>query len=203
MDLHQMSLGCDVSHYQGMVDWPTLAATGIRFVLIKATQGTWTDSAFERNRKGATDAGLLVFAYPFLTPYDNDEVVGEFLRVTDGLVPALDWEESGTPDAVIERWIDGYETKAGREGLAYYGLYPPDALTSKIAKWPRWLPEYATVPKLPAWDGTNPADWTAEWLIWQFTANGREPGIEAAVDLDRLAIPLTQLGKWYATGKFT
>ena len=54
--------GVDVSVYQGEIDWKKTAADGIRFAMIKATQGRsvsnpalrdFTDSRFAENVRGA------------------------------------------------------------------------------------------------------------------------------------------------------
>lgn len=202
-DYAALPLGVDASHYQAVVDWPALAAVGIGYAIIKATQGSGSDPMFAANRKGAGDAGLITFAYPFLTPEDDDATVANFLAVTDGMVPALDWEETGVLDAVVERWIKGCEDKLGRAGLAYYGLYPPDVLTETIKAWPRWLPEYAPAPRLQAWDGVSAPDWSMEWLVWQYSGSGREPGVATAIDLNRCAVPLDMLRRWHDTGSFS
>ena len=203
MDYSTLALGVDASHYQGAIDWPTLAAAGVGFAVIKATQGMGTDPMFLTNANGASDAGLITFAYPFLTPDDDDATVANFLSVTGGMLPALDWEEAGVSDSVIERYIKGYEDKAGRSGLAYYGLYPPDNISALIESWPRWFPEYAEQPRLSAWDGVSSPDWSKEWLVWQYTGSGRAPGVTTAIDLNRCAIPLTRLRAWHDTGAFS
>ena len=194
--------GVDVSHFQARVDWPTLKAAGAGYAIVKATQGVWTDPLFLQNANGAADAGFITFAYPFLTSEDDDATVAHFLDVTGGMVPALDWEEAGVSAAVVERFIRGYEDKAGRAGLAYYGIDPPDKISALIESWPRWFPEYAPQPRLPAWDGVSTPDWSKEWLIWQTTGSGREPGVTTAIDLNRCAVTLDVLRQWHDTGAF-
>jgi GH25 family lysozyme M1 (1,4-beta-N-acetylmuramidase) len=201
-DYSTLPLGVDVSHYQETISWTTLAAAGIGYGIIKATQSLATDPMFITNADGAADAGLITFAYPFLTPDDTAETVANFLSVTGGMVPALDWEEAGVSHSIIEMWIKGYEDKSGRAGLAYYGIDPPDELTALIGSWPRWLPEYAAQPRLPAWDGVSTPDWSREWLLWQYTGNGREPGVTTTIDLNRCAVPLATLRAWHDTGIF-
>ncbi len=40
--------GCDISHWDGAIDWPALKGGGINFVFVKATQGTtYIDPDFE------------------------------------------------------------------------------------------------------------------------------------------------------------
>lgn len=202
-DYSSLPLGVDVSHFQLTIDWPTVSKGGAGFAIIKATQGMSTDPMFIANVNGAADAGLITFAYPFLTPQDDEDVVANFLSVTGGMVPALDWERAGVSYQVVERFIKGYEDKSGRTGLAYYGLFPPDKLSALIETWPRWFPEYAPAPKIPAWDGLSTPDWSKEWLIWQTTGNGRLPGVTTAIDLNRCAIPMERLRQWHDTGSFS
>ncbi len=50
----------DVSHHNGAIDWPAVAAAGIALAFIKATQGAgFVDPTFERNRSAAANAGVL------------------------------------------------------------------------------------------------------------------------------------------------
>ncbi|THU78877.1 glycoside hydrolase [Dendrothele bispora CBS 962.96] len=61
--------GIDVSHFQGSVNWNTIVNNGVKFVFIKATEGTtFTDPNFSNNYVGATNAGLTRGAYHFAHP---------------------------------------------------------------------------------------------------------------------------------------
>ena len=61
--------GIDVSHFQGEVDWGAVAAAGVRFAFIKATEGLDdVDPRFAQNWQGSRAAGLLRGAYHFLHP---------------------------------------------------------------------------------------------------------------------------------------
>lgn len=54
-----MTKGIDVSHWQGTIDWNKVKAAGIEFAIIKAggsDAGTYTDSKWEANYKGAKQA---------------------------------------------------------------------------------------------------------------------------------------------------
>ena len=42
--------GIDVSHHQGSIDWNAIAASGVEFAYIKATEGgDWIDHRFKEN----------------------------------------------------------------------------------------------------------------------------------------------------------
>ncbi|KAF5391032.1 hypothetical protein D9757_004057 [Collybiopsis confluens] len=58
--------GIDVSHFQGTINWPAVAANGIKFVFVKATESTdFLDPDFSANYEGATNAGLIRGGYHF------------------------------------------------------------------------------------------------------------------------------------------
>ena len=47
-----MISGIDVSHHNEWIDWPKVRQAGVRFAIIKASEGTgFTDTLFEQNLK--------------------------------------------------------------------------------------------------------------------------------------------------------
>ncbi len=62
--------GLDVSNNQGTIDWSQVATNVPQqaFAIIKAAQGTSSNSAFANNAPAATTAGLIVGAYDFADP---------------------------------------------------------------------------------------------------------------------------------------
>jgi len=61
--------GIDVSHWQGKIQWPRVAAAGYTFAFGKATESTtYTDPTYATNRTGAESAGLTFGAYHFGRP---------------------------------------------------------------------------------------------------------------------------------------
>jgi len=55
--------GIDVSHWKGSIQWPRVAHGGYRFAFTEATNGFASDWTYERNRSGATAAGLAFGAF--------------------------------------------------------------------------------------------------------------------------------------------
>jgi GH25 family lysozyme M1 (1,4-beta-N-acetylmuramidase) len=108
--------GVDVSHHNGTnVDWAALAASGISFAYIKASQSDRArDRRFEANWKGANDAGLAVGAYHFLSAgvpaADQANYFLERLQAVGGLVPGkhlhpavdIEWDEYGKDFVKVE-----------------------------------------------------------------------------------------------------
>jgi GH25 family lysozyme M1 (1,4-beta-N-acetylmuramidase) len=64
--------GIDVSHFQGTINWSSVAAAGKQFAFAKATEGvTYVDPTVGTNTAGARAAGLLVGVYHFAHPDTN------------------------------------------------------------------------------------------------------------------------------------
>ena len=69
--------GIDVSHYQGEVDWTTVAKQGVTFAFVKATQGSdYYDGSFRRNWKSLAELAsgrgkIFRGAYHFMTATDD------------------------------------------------------------------------------------------------------------------------------------
>ena len=206
-DWSNLARGLDVSHYQNHPDWAQVAACGYTYVLIKCSQGGSIDSQFDYNRKGATDNNIPWIPYAFLTPDDDDATVAAFCDAVGlpSFVAARHWEAAGGSATVMERWIDGTQTRLNRTPLAYYGLNPPGAVTPLIRRCPRWLPEYpgsvTANPRLPPWDGQSAvADWSRCWCIWQWSSTGSVPGVGTPVDLNRLSCTLPVFQTWHTSG---
>jgi len=173
-------------------------------VLIKAWEADAPDPEYKTNLANARAAGLPALAYVWCHASDDHARMQECFDHIDGAVLCLDWEQDGVPARVVEEWMDAYEAYAGREGMAYYGLYPPDEPTARIGRWPRWFPEYTSQSglKLQPWDGSPNPDWRHCWAIWQSSEHGHVDGIEGDSDLDQLApcITISDLVAWIDQG---
>ena len=144
--------GVDVSSYQGSIDWRAAADDGIRFAMIKASQGRsvytpslylFEDSRFRANVTGAAAAGIACGAYHYLTALTKEEAVREadfFLSVTAAyrtklpLGAAVDVEDSRLSGdrtqlgAVVRAFCARVEA-AGMEIMVYTN---PDFLRNRI-----------------------------------------------------------------------
>lgn len=199
------TLGADVSRYQGQLDFSRLYADGVRFIIPKVAQSGVLDPTWTRNITEARKAGILVVAgYAFLTAGDTDIIIERTVDFLDGIPLALDYETNGLPATIADRWVKKYEDIESREGLGYYGLYPPAPVSDMFSYWPRWFPQYPgndSPPRLPFWDGSSlVVDWRKQCLIHQYTGTGRLPGIIPQIDLNHLACELVELEEWVETG---
>ncbi|MDE5811819.1 MAG: hypothetical protein K2H61_05895, partial [Muribaculaceae bacterium] len=105
--------GIDVSAHQGEVDFERVAADGVDFVILKATEGTdFKDSRFIDNYREARRAGLKVGAYHFFR-FDTDgrmQAINLLHSVRNRRLDfpvIIDVEEWGNPDAIDTAEIIG------------------------------------------------------------------------------------------------
>lgn len=199
--------GIDVASPQGhRFDWELVAADGIRFAWMKATQGTTgQDPTFARNWRESRAHGVLRGAYHFLSPDTPPTPQAEnYLRTvgdlgSDDLHPMLDVEvDRGKSAAIILayalEWTEHVEKRLGRPVVQYtYPSFWRDKLGQPtphpLGTRPLWIAHYVVDPntgkvynlKSPY----TPITW-ADWAIWQTSGNKgpRIPGIPVDVDRD-------------------
>ncbi|MFL6200591.1 MAG: glycoside hydrolase family 25 protein [Thermoanaerobaculia bacterium] len=190
--------GIDVSHFQGVVNWPQVAQAGMAFAFAKATDGiTYTDPDLAANWAGIQAAGLLRGAYHFFEPNDDATAQAQHFLTTVKLVPGdlppvLDVEITGGVSneqiwSGVATWLQIVEQDTGRQPILYtasgfWNAHQPD-LT--LTSYPLWLADYATQPTLPT-------GWTS-WLFWQHSQSGTVAGVTGSVDLDQFSGTLLQL----------
>lgn len=169
----------DISHHNPVSSFRMVAASGIRGVIHKATQGTHvTDEMYDHRRATALACGLLFGAYHFGNGSDPEAQVEHFLSVAKPdakTLVALDWEGRAKGDTQMTRaqateFLDIIENKLGRKAVLYSGnvvkeqVPKPDTF---LGSHRLWLCEYGPEPRLPA-------SWQKFWL-WQFTGDGIGP----------------------------
>ena len=169
--------GVDVSSYQGEIDWKRLAEQNIRFVFIKATEGsTAVDSHFEKNFTGAQTTHLLIGCYHFFS-YDSSGVkqaehfIATVPKTGAMLPPVIDVEfygdkEANLPDKSttqreLHAMIDALYQHYGKMPVLYateksYRLYIAD----DFADCDIWIRNVFWKPSLPD---------KRSWTFWQYT----------------------------------
>ncbi len=193
--------GVDVSSHQhpdgAAIDWARVEGAGYSFAYIKATEGAdYTNPWFGTDWRGAGSAGLARGAYHFAQPAKplrtaTDQArhfvarTGTMTGARD-LAPVLDLEMTGglgpTDLARWTRtWMDEVERLTGREPILYTGPnFWRDRLGSPTdisARYRLWLASYRS-----DWPAA-PKGWSS-WTFWQWTSQGRVPGIAVPVDLN-------------------
>jgi len=187
--------GIDVARYQGSIDWPAVAASGVEWAAYKATLGTKVvDPLFAVNRAGARAAGIRYrFAYHWITPdAEPRDQVDHYLRtivaLEDGEGTLLDAEQGGLTEEQAYLWACYVEERTGRPAAGYSGRFVAGGDIWRSTRLfngrrPRVFAAYTTEAKAASL--AAPFGWDA----WQFTSDGRVPGIADRVDLDRVDRP--------------
>jgi GH25 family lysozyme M1 (1,4-beta-N-acetylmuramidase) len=199
--------GIDVSKYQGRIDWPAVASSPVRFVIMRATLGNrYRDERYARNLAGASENGLVVGAYHFAKPSlglrDARGEADHFLRVarvaSGDVLPVLDIEETGglSPGQLriwAQAWLARVESRTGVRAMIYSGNYFWRGFM-RNSPWfgsrghPLWVAHWnVAAPEVPGnrWAGNG-------YTIWQWSATGRIPGIRGPVDRDWVNGDLTR-----------
>lgn len=195
--------GIDVSYWDSGIDWPKVRATGQRFMIAKATEGTtYKDPTFDDNWFGAKSAGLLRGAYHFyrcnVDAKKQADYFIDYVRTVkdDGeLPPVLDLETNDgmTKEKIVPAvkiWLDRVEAAFGKKPIIYSGQYflqdyliqPGGGPPAWAKDYPLWLAQYPNQ-YVDGMKPTLPRGWFA-WTIWQYSDKGVVNGINAAVDMN-------------------
>ena len=190
--------GIDVSHWQGNIDWPQVAAAGKSFAIAKATEGVgYKDDKYDRNKAGAMGNGLKFGAYHFARP-ENDPVreADWFVDNSDYehgmLIPTLDLERTGGrgPTGLTnwtKAWLARVDARLGVKPMIYMSPYFWRTNLNNT----RWFADNGyEVLWIAHWHVESPSppaeNWGGHgWTFWQYTSDGRVPGISGRVDLNR------------------
>lgn len=183
--------GIDVSHHQGAIDWQKVAADGVDFAFIKATEGgDFTDKDFRWNWAESAKTKIVRGAYHFVTfcrPVVDQlaHVVATIPREPGTFPPVLDLEFGGNcakKPAVLAMHADLTFLVQGIQ--QHYGKPPLFYMTKEF------VTEYRgpAFPPMKVWardvfrrpDAATFPDWT----FWQFAARARVDGISVPVDLN-------------------
>src|SRR6266516_2356408 len=193
------------------ISWPDVAAAGIQFAAVKATEGTYYQNPFAlTDLAQAKSAGLAVAAYAFAIPNGNggskraiaqaDHLVS-YLGASSRTVPImLDIEYDpyvnsdhtnqcyGLTQAAMVSWVTAFDTEIHRTTGRLPVIYTPapwwnscTGSSTDFSQIPLWIPSYG------ATSPGLPAGW-GHWSIWQYTSSGTVDGIETTghTDLDQL-----------------
>ena len=195
----QTLTGIDVSEHQYDIDWRKVAADGVDFAMIRVgyrgstAGGLYTDDYFEKNIRGALNAGLKVGVYFFSQAIDAREAAEEAAFVLGQIRPyeiampvVFDWEIVGGSDArtytvdrrtlcEAVRAFCGPVKEAGYEPMIYFTRYLGyrKYILRELTDYGFWYAEYGESPRF-----------AFDFDMWQYSETGRVSGIEGDVDLN-------------------
>lgn len=182
------SVGIDVSHHQGKIDWKKLFKnhhydTIIQFVYCKATEGSdHLDRQFQYNRSKLLELGIRNGAYHFFTfksaPEDQAKHFLSQWKINENdLSPVLDIEIEGPTEkefyVAIKTWLDYVENKTGRRPVIYTSKYFYETkFKTQFLDYKFWIASYS-----------NPALQFDDRIIhWQYTDKAKLPDIKSKID---------------------
>jgi lysozyme len=185
------ALGCDISAWQGDVDFGMMKSAGADFVIVKASQGSGTnyaksfiDNKFVRSWTMAKQTGLLRGAYHFLT-WDVDPVIqADFfcnLLMEDpgDLPPAADFEwwktTPGNALDILRKFCERINTNIRKTPAIYTatGFWNQFGSSDEYwAQYPLWVASWGkNDPSNPPSGPIMCKPWST-WTFWQTTSKG-------------------------------
>lgn len=179
--------GIDVSGIQGNIDFKTVKASGVEFVIVKAGYSTSTVPTWEINYANAKNSGMKVGAYWYSYAGSIEEGVEEaraFIGALKGkqldFPVYLDLEEKSQFDKGIgfcTRLVEAFCGELEKAGY-YAGVYCS-------TYWYTNFVEESVREKRPAWiaDYRDRCYYTGTYGIWQYDA-AYVPGVQYDCDRD-------------------
>lgn len=200
-----MLFGIDVSYHQDLIDWQKVRTSGVRFAIIKASEGEeYTDPMFEQNMLGAAEAEIVAGTYHFFLPkYDPLMQARHYVKTLQELggdrptlPPCIDIETTGLGktayNQAVKVFLEEIFRLTGRTAMIYvspgfWSSYLPVPVYSGyklLRSGVDWAAEY------PLWVAHYTSGWPyqvypwAGWAFWQYSSSGKIAGITTRVDLN-------------------
>lgn len=182
--------GIDVSDFQGDIDFSKVKED-IDVVVIRVASGSnYEDSTWERNYEDATNEGLYIGFYQYVTATSVDEAKIQAQYFYDlikdktydlGLV--MDYEPSSnlsteTVNEIAKAYLEELETLSNETPIIYSDVSRIESLwDNSLSKYPLWVAEYdvSTPSSIGSW---------SKWIGFQYSDTGTVSGIDGDVDLD-------------------
>jgi lysozyme len=200
--------GIDVSHYQGTINWASVAQdpAGVKFAYAKASQGTSTvDAQYANNYAGMKANGIMPGAYHFFDPSaDVTAQVNNFIAVVGkmqagDLPPAIDVEQtSGMSGAqiftAVQAWITQVQAALGCStpiiytSASFWNGNNVSGSSNLFTTSPLWVAQYTSAP------APNLPTGASVYTFWQYSESGSVAGM--TVDMDKFNGSLAQLQKF-------
>lgn len=188
--------GFDISQYQGVIDWATVAGASLDFVFVRAQVGMTADTLLQSHLSGALDIGLETSIYHVVHENISGETqAGALLEVLAAMqkprLPiVLDIERPPHAGNSLahRRTLEHACVMVDMLNMAHYrsmiytGAWWWNPATVDVdVEWAMaldlWVATYGTqAPILPRGWG--------DWRLWQYTSSGQIAGIQGGVDLD-------------------
>lgn len=199
--------GVDVSHHQGVIDWPKLKSDGMAFAYIKATEGgDFSDPRFGENWREAARAGIARGAYHFFTLCrPGRDQARHFIATVPAspgaLPPAVDLELGGNcakrpSQAALQielgKFLKIIEAHFKTKPVLYVTREFHDAyLRGAFRGYGFWVRSIYLKPDFRP----------KSWVIWQFHERAKKPGVKGPVDLNVFRGSAKEFARWRVKGE--
>ena len=192
------TLGIDVSKYQPSINWSSVKASGVDFVIIRcgyrgaSTGALIEDPYFKSHIKGAKSAGLKVGVYYFSTALNEAEAVEEasaaaalcsgyginypvFLDVESSSRPGYNTLSVAQRTANIQAFCKTIQSAGYTPGLYANKTWLTEKISTGSLSCKIWLAQY----------NANGPTYSGRYDIWQYTSKGHVDGISGNVDMNK------------------
>lgn len=187
--------GIDVSRYQGAINWPMVAASGIKFAFVRVGNSkTGVDSTYAVNMPGAAAAGLRVGCYwysqattPESAVVEANTLINCIANMPVSMPVVFDMEadvQKPLSPVMMQQIVAAFCTTV--ENAGYYPMVYASRnwFLERLGHTPydQWVAQYAAV-----------CDYPVPPAVWQASSTGRVNGIAGNVDIDYLYKDYTPL----------
>jgi GH25 family lysozyme M1 (1,4-beta-N-acetylmuramidase) len=199
------TLGVDVSHWEGDIDWKVAAPT-LGFAYYKCTDGVkFVDPRFATNRQGCNLAGLAHAPYHYYQP-EQDPVAQavHFIKTAgkDYQKYIVDMEEPvRVPDITqkLHTFLMQVEKLCGSRPVIYTS---PGYWNDFMQPYPQWSKDYELIVAhyTLAHHPTLPHGWT-DWRMWQFSDDWNFRGCNERADANWFNGNLAACHAWFGNAR--
>ena len=191
----ERAIGCDVSKWDGLVNYQTMSNAGARFCYFKATQGnTIFDSQYNNSRTNCTQLpwGSYHFLSASVAGATQADWFCDHMGDNGGLLPpVVDVELSSVASSIVKQFILQVYARLNVYCIVYTSAYYWSLVTGSDKAWISdhcglWVAHYGTdYPLLPT-------GWT-DYIMHQYSADGNMLGPTyggqgSSMDLNRARI---------------
>lgn len=183
--------GIDVSVWQGEIDFARVRESDVQIVYIRSSEGSGViDTRFRRNYAGFKAQGFKIGFYHFMTARTQEEAREQarfFAETIEGTQPdcrlAVDFERAGgltnrQANDIVLAFLQETERLTGKACAIYSDAWAARTLWEEaLTVYPLWVANYGV-------ESPEPNGKWEVWAGWQYSDQGRIPGITGNVDLD-------------------
>ena len=188
-----LAYGIDISNWNDALsnnDWQNLKNWGIDFAIIRAGYANnYKDAKFEDYYERGRNAGMPLGVYHYTIAMNEEEAREEaevMLGYLEGkkfeypvVMDIEEAEQKALPNDEFNKIVDTYCSILADAGYLV-AIYSNASMLNKLneenrEKYDIWMAH---------WNTTTPTVYKDEFTIWQFTSDGRVPGIDGRVDMN-------------------